>query len=71
MAREKETFRDNLERLKERFPDQETITINDAVAYLGAGMTRDRLLRDETFPRRLCGGRYIVVLVNFARWLAA
>lgn len=69
MPREKETFRDNLESLRAYFPGRETITIPEAAAYLG--IDRDRLLRDETFPRRKVCGHYVIVLVNLARWLAA
>lgn len=68
MPREKETFRDNLASLRAAFPGKETISIPEASKYLG--LDRDRLLRDETFPHRKCGGQYIVVLVNLARWLA-
>ena len=68
MPREKETYRDNLESLRTRFPGRETIGVPEAEEYLA--INRDRLLRDETFPCRKCGGHYIVVLVNLARWLA-
>ena len=68
MAREKETFRDNLESLRERFPGREQISIPEAAAYLG--VTKERIVSDETFPKRTLGKNTIVVLVNFARWLA-
>lgn len=69
MPREKETFRDNLASLREAFPGKEVITMPEASRYLG--IDRRRLIADETFPKRLLGGNYVVVLVNLARWLAA
>lgn len=68
MPREKETFRDNLASLREAFPGKEVITMPEASRYLG--VDRRRLIADETFPKRLLGNNYVVVLVNFARWLA-
>lgn len=35
MPREKECFRDNLQRLDERFPDKELLTKADVVSFLG------------------------------------
>lgn len=35
MAREKELYRENLERLDRRFPEHETITFREAADYLG------------------------------------
>lgn len=69
MPRERECYRDNLANLRDRYPGKEAISLNEAAAYLGA--KRERLLGDETFPWRKLGGQYIVVLVNFARWLSA
>ena len=39
MPREKECFRDNLERLDEKFPDKETLSMSEAAAYIGISMT--------------------------------
>lgn len=68
MPREKETYRDNLEALRERFPGREIISVPEAAGYLG--VSKDRIFRDETFPKRALGKQTSVVLVNFARWLA-
>lgn len=69
MAREKETYRDNLEALRERFPGKEQISIPEAAEYLGVDVRRIRC--DPTFPKKQFGKKQcIVVLVNFARWLA-
>lgn len=35
MAREKDGYRDNLERLNERFPDRELLTIADVMDFCG------------------------------------
>lgn len=35
MSREKECYRDNLERLEEAFPDKEILCISDVVRYTG------------------------------------
>lgn len=37
MPREKESYRDNLERVHERFPDKECLTISDVQAFTGFG----------------------------------
>lgn len=68
MPREKETFRDNLESLRDRFPGKEQISVPEAAKYLG--VTKERIFADPTFPRRQLGQQSIVILVNFARWLA-
>lgn len=68
MAREKQTYRDNLESLRAAYPGREQITLSEAASYLG--VSRRRVASDETFPRRRLGNQDIVVLVNFARWLA-
>ncbi len=69
MPREKETYRDNLESLRASFPGKEQISVPEAARYLG--VTKERIFADDTFPKRKLGCQYIVVLVNFARWLAA
>ena len=35
MPREKELYRDYVERLDERFPDKEHLSVNDCVEFLG------------------------------------
>lgn len=69
MAREKATYRDNLEELRSRFPGRELISVPDAARYLG--VTKERLLGDPTFPICFLGQQRSVVLVNMARWLSA
>lgn len=36
MGREKEAYRDNVERLKEMFPSKELLNIKDVIAFTGA-----------------------------------
>ena len=35
MSREKASYRDNIERIKERFPDKEMLKIRDVAAFTG------------------------------------
>jgi len=68
MAREKVDYRDNLEMLRDMFPGQMTITIQDACRL----MNRDKrsLLGDRAFPAQKVGGRYAVPIVGLARYLS-
>ena len=75
MPREKEGFRDQLERLTEKFPGRECLTIEEASKLLQ--VHRQTLLQDKDFPaqkvgaaRASRGGKYIVPLVGLARWLS-
>lgn len=72
MAREKEGFRDQLERLSSKFPGVEAIGMNEAAELIG--VQKRTLLNDKTFPAKKLGksktSKYIVPLVSLARWLA-
>lgn len=72
MPLEKEGFRDQLERLEKRFPNRETIYINEACEVVG--LCRETLLHDKTFPvkrpRGQSRGRIVIPVVGLARWLA-
>lgn len=75
MPREKEGFRDQLERLDHIFPGKETLNIEEAATLLG--VYRATLLHDKTFPvkkvgesQKKYGGKYIISKVALARWLA-
>ena len=48
MAREKESYRDNLARLDESFPDRELLKFPEVVAFLGL----DRRLVEKKFGSR-------------------
>lgn len=65
MAREKATYRDNLDLLMKAFPGVGAITLEQAAAWYGK--SKATLRRDETFPR---DSHNMVGLANFARWLS-
>ena len=72
MPREKEGYRDQLERLSTRFPGRETIYIKEACEVIG--LSRETLLLDKTFPAKKPGdkkdGRIVIPLVALARWMS-
>lgn len=68
MAREKQDFRENLDRLIQRFPDREMIEVKEAAVIVGCDYRT--LIRDQAFPTRQLGTRYLVPLVGMARWMA-
>ena len=68
MAREKPEFREQLERLSQRYPGREMIEVKEAAAVIGCDFRT--LVRDEAFPTRKLGTRYVVPLVGMARWMA-
>ncbi len=64
---EKKDYRDNLERLSQKFSG-ELIPFLDACRYVGC--TPKQLNTDKTFPKKKVGGRYYVTMVAFAKWLS-
>ena len=62
MSGELESYRDNLDRLNELFPDRELLTQKDIAVF--AGVTRQTAAKEFPFE-----GKYIPK-VNFARLLA-
>lgn len=64
---EKKDYRDNLERLSQKF-NAELIPYMDACEYLGT--TRKQLDHDKTFPKKKVGGRFYVTIVGLAKWLS-
>jgi hypothetical protein len=71
MSREKEGYREQLESLRQRFPDREAIDIKEAAKIIGVC---DRtLMSNSAFPKKYANGRsgkYIVPLVGLARWMS-
>lgn len=67
MPKEKENYRDNLERICERFKS-ELITLKEAAEFLGIDFRG--LQTDKSFPIKKVGGRYYVTVVALARWLS-
>lgn len=72
MSIEKNDFRDNLQRLSERFPDKEIIPLKEVSEFLGCDPRT--LLSDSKFPRKSFGTNrktYFVPIVGLARWLSS
>lgn len=68
MPRERESFRDQLQSLRERYGGQEVLTMDQSCALLG--LDRDALIHDTTFPAKKVGKRYIIPIVPLARWMS-
>ena len=70
MPREKEAYRDNLERIMDRFPGKEVLTLQDVGAFTGMGY---RAIKSSGIPFKAVGGKrpsYIISIASFARWLS-
>lgn len=67
MPRERESFRDQLQALREQFSGQEVLTMEQSCKLLG--LDRDALLHDRDFPAKKVGKRYIIPIVPLARWM--
>ena len=65
---EKELYRDHLSRLLVMFPGREVLTINEVCSFLH--IDRRTLLRDKNNPAKKIAGKYVVPLVNLARYLS-
>lgn len=68
MPREKELFRDNLERLREVFPHTDVLTMDEACKYLR--IDRRTLLQDRKNPAKKIAGKYVIPLINLASYLS-
>jgi len=68
MPKEKECFREQMERLETQFPCREAITLDEACKLLN--FDRRTLLKDKAFPTRKLCGRWIVPKVLLARYLS-
>ena len=67
MARERESFRDQLQSLQAKFPEQEVLTKDQACKLLG--LDWDALVHKAGFPAKKVGKRYIIPIVPLARWM--
>lgn len=65
---EKELFRDHLQRLRELYPGKEVLTMNETCELLR--MDRRTLLQDKKNPAKMIAGKYIVPLINLARYMS-
>lgn len=68
MPREHESFRDQLQALRERYDGQEVLTMGQSCALLG--VDRDALIHDPGFPAKKVGKKYIIPIVPLARWMS-
>ena len=68
MAREKELFRDNLQRLTEKFGEAELIPIKDVGEFLGCYYRT--LQNQKEFPIKKVGNRVYTTKVGLAQWLS-
>lgn len=69
--REPDGYREQLERLTERFPGKETLTMQEVCAVVGC--YRRTLLSDKSFPAKRIGkkGIYVISIVKLAWWMAS
>ena len=71
MAREKELYRDNLERLDGMFPNKELLTVKDVQKYCGISDDRAKRLFPFTMEKCKNGGyRYHISKVKLASCLS-
>jgi hypothetical protein len=68
MTREKELYRDNLQLLKEKYPDKLTFTLNEAAALLG--VDRRTLINDKNFHKPRSGRYYIIPVTAIAHYMS-
>ena len=66
MAREKELFRDNLERLDKQFPGQELLNVAAVSRYCGLSEERTKLM----FEFKKVGGRWYISKAKLASALS-
>lgn len=66
MAREKESYRDNLERLDTRFPEGELLNVKNVKEFCGISEERAK----EMFTFKKIGGRYYISKAVLARELS-
>lgn len=68
MPREKELYRDNLERLDQVFPGRDMLRLGEAAKY--TGIHPDTLRGDRNFPKRRVGRNWMVPKTVLASWLS-
>lgn len=69
--REPASYRQQLEFLSERYPNQELLSIQEACRMFSCG--RRKLLADKTFPAKQIGGKgkYYIPIPGLAWWMAS
>lgn len=72
MSREKETYREQLGRVLERFPNTELIPAKEAAEFVfGPGAKGRRLYELKQTPCKKVKSSWYVTPVALARWLAS
>ena len=68
MAGEQRDYRNNLEIIRETFPDKAALSMKEVTGFL----RRDRrtLLKDRTFPAQMVGGKYLITIAALARYMS-
>lgn len=68
--RESDGYREQLERLVEKFPDKEVLSMKEVQKMMHCQSRT--LLADKSFPAKRIGsrGKYVIPIVSLARWLA-
>lgn len=66
---EPDGYRQQLERLSEKFPGRETLTLAEVCKIFGCH--KQTILADKTFPAKRIGnkGKYYIPIVGLARWM--
>ena len=70
---EKQGYRELLEQFQTLFPGKATITVKEAARCMSASerAVRDAIKRrDNPLPSCRLGGRVLIPIASFARWLA-
>ncbi len=68
MAREKELYRENLQRLDALFPGQELLPVRAAATYLGLDVRT--VLKIKDIPKKKAGRCWLVPKTGLASWLS-
>lgn len=67
MAREKENYRRNLERLLKVFDGKDVLNLKEVAAYMRTD--KDVLLRADDSPFEKIGGKWLTTIMALANWL--
>lgn len=60
-------YNEHLSMLRERFPNEEVLPVSRVAQMLHKDYRS--LLNDKTFPAKKSGRRYLVSVINLARWM--
>lgn len=68
MAREKELYRENLQRLDAQYPNQELLPARSAAKYLGLDVRT--LMKMKDIPKKKAGRIWFIPKTGLASWLS-